>query len=236
MLYNLLFKGINKLRDYYKKIIQKLKNTTLYLYFFIKGNPYCIKRGYIEKTKYIYFDDTPFQDEYQNEVYQAALKLAQEKQLFQILDYGCGSGYKLMKYFANYKTIGVEVEQTIQFLTKKYPNRIWLCEANLPENIQADLVICADVIEHLLNPQELILKLKNIPQVQYFVFSTVDRDILRGKNDWGPPKNPYHVREWNSDEFRRYLSQHFEILEHYITNYQQGTQMIICKKINSYDS
>ena len=46
---------------------------------------------------------------------------------------------------------------------------------------------------------------------------------------WGPPINPAHLREWTFKEFRQYVSQHFDIVDHRITNAAQWTQMIIFK-------
>lgn len=41
--------------------------------------------------------------------------------------------------------------------------------------------------------------------VKAIVISTPDRVEERGYFDYGPPANPYHVREWTLDEFTRLL-------------------------------
>ena len=75
---------------------------------------------------------------------------------------------------------------------------------------------CHGLLESIcaLNPKKIVL-------------STPDRDLLFNHN--GPPKNPAHVREWSYKEFRQYISQYFEIEDHFISNKNQCTQVIICK-------
>ena len=46
----------------------------------------------------------------------------------------------------------------------------------------------------------------------------------------GPPRNPAHQREWNYNEFNRYISEYFDVIDQRVTNLQQATQMIICVK------
>ena len=64
---------------------------------------YCIDENYISRRQNSHHDDTKFKDEYQNEVYSTArfyLDLVLGKN---ILDIGCGSGYKLLKFFKDKK-------------------------------------------------------------------------------------------------------------------------------------
>jgi len=88
-------------------------------------------------------------------------------------------------------------------------------EKNLMLEEKFQCVICADVIEHLLNPDSLLAFLKKLlaPEGHLFL-STPDRDIERGPNCLSSPK-PEHVREWNRSEFKKYL-QHsgFIVLKH----------------------
>jgi hypothetical protein len=67
------------------------------------------------------------------------------------------------------------------------------------------------------------------------VLSTPDRDMLTGtrfESPNGPPINPCHVREWNSSEFKQYISSRFDVIEHKITNKHQCTQTIVAKRKN----
>jgi hypothetical protein len=68
-----------------------------------------------------------------------------------------------------------------------------------------DLIICADVLEHLMDPGPSIEMMKRFSTAgTLLVISTPDRARLRGRNCMESPK-PEHVREWTVREFTRYL-------------------------------
>ena len=190
---------------------------------------YCIKDNYKHRTNENYFDDTNSTDEWQKEVYQYARKIVDDNQYHTVLDFGCGSGFKLINNFKEYNTIGIDVPQTVQHLKNVYPGRTWLSSLDAQNDI--DVFIASDVIEHMLNPDILIEYIKKCSPKD-IILSTPDRDLvvkyLDGSND-GPPQNDCHVREWNSREFIKYISKHFHVLNHTITNEQQATQLIHCR-------
>ena len=145
-----------------------------------------------------------------------------------ILDIGCGSAFKLLYYFSDMNTVGIEVNTTYDFLKEKYPDRTWITSdepANFPSD--ADIIICADVIEHVRDPDELLATIMKV-RFKYLFLSTPERDLVRGRVDYGPPDNKAHVREWNQAEFHEYISRYFSIVAHTITNTEQATQLIIC--------
>ena len=97
-------------------------------------------------------------------------------------------------------------------------------------NITTDVIVCSDVIEHLVDPDELLDYIKAI-SYKYLILSTPDRDLVYKPSDEGcngPPANEAHVREWNYQEFDEYISMHFNVIDHRVTNLGQCTQMIIC--------
>ncbi len=200
---------------------------------------YCIKKTYIIREQYCHHDDTKFKDEYQLEVYLYALGLMKKYNLQSILDIGCGSAYKLITYLGEYDTIGLELPQNVQWLQEKYPDRKWLVsDFDMGKSLKADVVICADVIEHLVDPDELLKFIKDI-SFKYLILSTPCRSIrflswrdfikMRWvRKVWGPPGQRAHMREWSFKEFYQYISSHFVILEHKITNVSQATQMVVC--------
>jgi 2-polyprenyl-3-methyl-5-hydroxy-6-metoxy-1,4-benzoquinol methylase len=219
------------------KLLQIFKVTKdVFLFFlgkfrglFVQGH-YGIKPGYRHRKKELHWDDTNLTDECQKEVYEWARFYLEKNGYKNVLDIGCGSGFKLMHYFSDCNTVGVEVEATYTYLKQKYPDRNWINAAQ-PDRIpkKTDLIICADVIEHLLNPDELLQLIESIDFEILFI-STPERKMYRGWTDYGPPQHIYHVREWNAKEFRRYIAPHFEILSHQITNIDDATQLLICKK------
>jgi len=203
------------------------------VYEFKRSKNYYIKPEYQSRTEYVHYDDQACEDEWQLEVYLHALGLMKKFDLKSVVDIGCGSAYKLMHYLSEYDTIGLELDINLEFLKDKYPLRVWL-ESNFDINhhINTDVVICSDVIEHIVNPDQLIQYIQAM-RFKYLVLSTPDRDLVYedvSKFRDGPPRNPAHVREWNSPEFKDYISQYFEIIDHRVTNLKQSTQTMICKK------
>jgi hypothetical protein len=189
-----------------------------------------IKKGYHHAAGVIDFDDTSNTDEWQKEVYLLARDILSEKNYQSVIDVGCGSAYKLIHYLGSYKTIGIEVESTYKWLKQKYPEHEWQqFDKTDPATLQADLIICSDVIEHIKNPDSLIEFISRI-QSKQIIFSTPERNAVAGKNDYGPPENPAHFREWDADEFKNYISRYFVIQEQRIFNGKSVTQVITCKK------
>lgn len=186
------------------------------------------------RKEFYHFSAIGDKDLFQKEVYKYAESLAKENNFKKIIDVGCGSGYKLIKNFAsNYDFIGMDIRETYNYLIETYPEYDWLDGEKADfSKLEADLVICADVIEHVKDPNELLSKIKSISGVKIIVLSTPDRLLARGWYDYGPPKNYTHIREWNGKEFAKYIkSQNLEVVSHQITHYRNSTQMLVCKPI-----
>ncbi len=182
--------------------------------------------------------DNSYTDEGQNEVYQYAKEYAIQNNYKKIIDVGCGSGFKLIKFFDNFETIGYEVEPAISFLREKYPNKQWVNSGepevsfNYDGNFECDMVICSDVIEHIKNPDTLLDFLKTF-KTKSIIISTPCREVLCKSDKYkhvyansyfGPPINRCHVREWTSEEFIGNLSKHFKV-----ENSRLGENQIECQ-------
>jgi SAM-dependent methyltransferase len=192
---------------------------------------YCIPPLYRTRRENAYYDDTALKDEWQLEVYLYARDLMQTKKLLTAYDIGCGSGFKLIKYLANFDFVGFDLAPTVSFLRTQYPERVWkVADLQATDVAPADLIICSDVIEHVPDPNEMVHFIKRIA-AKYAIFSTPDRNLIYpfgSPYSSGPPRNLCHVREWTFDEFAKYLSQEFRIIDHRITNRSQGTQLALC--------
>jgi SAM-dependent methyltransferase len=191
---------------------------------------YCIAPGYGHRSCECFFDDTSNTDAWQKEVYQYAAHIMELEGLSTVYDVGCGSAYKLINYLGKFKTVGFDLPKTVKFLNRKYPDRSWFeidfCGQNMPE---ADLVICADVIEHVLDPDQLLARIAAVAG-KYIILSTPDRNLLYPLSSpfyHGPPRKTCHIREWAFVEFERYISRTFNILDHRISNRRQATQMML---------
>lgn len=186
---------------------------------------YCIKDGYTPRLKNRYFDDTPLKDEWQREVYETARSIADQHHFQSVLDIGTGSAYKLLKYFRASDTLGMDLPPTVRWLKRHYPDRRWTDKFEPQPGF--DVLICADVIEHIPDPDQVLdLIARCRPQVA--VISTPDRSLLKRGHD-GPPGNKAHVREWAYEEFATYISQRFHILDHFISNIPQSTQVVVAR-------
>jgi Methyltransferase domain len=190
---------------------------------------YFIHEGYHPRTKATHYDDTANEDQWQLEVYQFAREILDLKHLITVCDIGCGSAHKLLSNFRDCDTVGIDVPSTCEYLRKKYPNRQWMdWNFNIVPAMRIDVVVASDVIEHLVNPNELLEYIQKL-QPGYAVISTPDRNLFRSACHNGPPTNPAHIREWSFAEFDAYLSRYFEVEEHFISFPAQATQCALCR-------
>lgn len=160
---------------------------------------------------------------YQYPVYKFACSLLQAGGINRVIDVGCGVGTKLEMLhdaFPHVEIIGIDQPSTIGFCQKHHRFGRWIADdleqpGTATAGLTGDLVICADVIEHMGDPDILLryLKQRTAPGGR-ILLSTPERDLLRGRACNHSP-NRYHVREWNRAELTAYLSHAgFSIVEH----------------------
>ncbi len=162
---------------------------------------------------------------YQYNVYLKGWELAKQHNCKSILDLGCGPAKKLNLLFKDgFKIFGVDQQSTIDICKKIHKSGNYITEnlekpqLKLKSFIEyADMIICADVIEHMSDPQHILNYIKHFSTKKTLILlSTPERDTLLGK-DAMQPSNPSHIREWQLDEFRKYLEENgFTIINHYI--------------------
>jgi SAM-dependent methyltransferase len=158
---------------------------------------------------------------YQFQVYRRGQQLIREHSLRSVLDIGCGPALKLDALIAPICNDIVGLDE---------PGVVEWCQKNLrfgqflPYDIERepfpldrtfDLVICADVIEHLVDPDKLLSDVRTAAHSgSWILLSTPDRDRLRGPGCLHSPKSE-HVREWNVSELAAYVSSRgFAVREH----------------------
>ena len=154
-------------------------------------------------------------------LYKCSKKLIKKKNLKSVLDIGCGPAVKLMKYIYPicHDIYGIDQENIIKFCKNKYGLKNFFIDniekSTLNLKKRFDLIISGDVIEHLLNPDNLLNYIKKFSHENtYILITTPERDILRGEN-CNSCSNPSHIREWNKQEFNNYLKKNgFEIIYH----------------------
>lgn len=172
---------------------------------------YELPEGYQIRLDITPHDDRGFKDEWQDEVYREARLVFNEYWCKSVVDYGCGSAFKLRKHFKGLEYAGVEIEPCLSFLRKEYPHDHWITPEEF-HGMHADLIVCADVIEHVENPDLLLenLSASDCP----VIISTPDRNRIQDQSKDGPPKNTGHIREWTSLQFARLVGRYFDVRHH----------------------
>jgi SAM-dependent methyltransferase len=141
------------------------------------------------------------------------------------LGVGCGPGRKLTEMLGpklGQMTLYLIDQPNVRpFLSKQLPEAAQFRAVNLEHRgldlgLRFDMILCADVVEHLDDPGPCLdLIRRHLADRGLAFISTPDRDYRRGRHCTSSP-NPFHVREWNSAEFRRFLeSAGLEPIEHY---------------------
>jgi SAM-dependent methyltransferase len=175
-----------------------------------------LRASYRARAEPEYFEDfTPDGQPrvYQPDVYALAGAIARTGAR-RIVDIGCGKAGKLQPLSAELDIVGVDIGINIDFCRKTHTFGRWIehdigSPGAMPlddVDLRGAVVVCADVIEHVIDPMLLLRKLKTCADRGALVLlSTPERDLVRGTADDGPPKNKAHVREWSLAELRALL-------------------------------
>ncbi|MFJ9451917.1 methyltransferase domain-containing protein [Herbaspirillum sp. NPDC101397] len=175
-----------------------------------------IKPGYRARTQPEYYAD--IHDDgtiWQPDVYPLAATLARQYECKYIIDIGCGRARKLARLYPEFEIIGLDFGSNLAHCRQEYPFGNWIevdleagTKVNLPpEVLQHAVIVNSDVIEHLVNPTQLLDLIRSfLVHAKVALLSTPERDLERGVHDFGPPANPSHMREWNLDELETLLS------------------------------
>jgi hypothetical protein len=180
---------------------------------------YFLKPGYRSRERPEYFFDDLDGTVYQPDVYPVAVQMARVLGAHTLIDIGCGRAQKLLEHAGPLETIGIDFGDNLAWCRQRYPTRRWM-ESDLdrphklpvPEfDLQRSVLICSDVLEHLVYPEHLLSSLRSaLEHAPALLLSTPERDLTRGLAHIGPPSNTCHVREWNLSEFARLLD-HYEL-------------------------
>lgn len=150
---------------------------------------------------------------YQHFVYEITADVIRARPLkTSVLDIGCGYPYKLAKFVRPLTSdiTGVDGRQPVEFSQTNFRFGRWvegdLSDPSFSLDRMFDVIVCADVIEHMDDPDMLLeIIRRHSNNSSTIIISTPERDNIRGLDHFGPPPNPTHVREWNQNELVGYL-------------------------------
>jgi SAM-dependent methyltransferase len=171
--------------------------------------------GYVQRKRAAYFsDDADDGVVWQPDVYTRVGELVAAQTEHVVIDLGCGRAGKLASLaddHAGWTFIGVDYGANITWCASNLDFGDWIeadleSESPLPIDrgrIAGAIVVCSDVLEHLVRPDVAIAHIKRLLAVgaSRAVLSTPAREKRAGHDPPGPPANEAHVREWASTEF-----------------------------------
>ena len=171
---------------------------------------YDLPAAYVSRAKPVYYADTPDDGlTWQPDVYPTAAEIARSLKCDTLVDIGCGQARKLSVLHPEFKLIGIDYGGNMEHCRSKFPFGTFL-EADfedismlpLPARVlKNSVVICSDVIEHLVDPRSLMEAFRQVlKDAPALVVSTPDRERTWGRTHMGPPPNPAHIREWTLAE------------------------------------
>ena len=131
-----------------------------------------------------------------------------------VIDIGCGRAEMTIEHFGDRHIYGIDYRDRLAECRRQYPQYTWL-EIDLEDpNFRLDdlpvdesVIVCANVVEKLRNPQPLLNALNVASRSAKAMFiATPERELVHGVSHLGPPTDPCHAREWSMKEFRNLLS------------------------------
>jgi SAM-dependent methyltransferase len=158
--------------------------------------------------------------------YAFASRLSRRKQ---VLDAGCGTGYGSAELAKNAASVlGIDLSaEAIEYARAEYPLPNLRFEqgdcTSLPAaDASLDLVVAFEVIEHLENWRGLLHEARRVlaPGGQ-FIVSTPNK-LYYAETRRAAGANPFHVHEFEYEEFRGELSEVFPHVSLFLENHTEG--------------
>jgi len=158
--------------------------------------------------------------------YTFAARLARGKR---VLDAGCGAGYGSAELAqAAHDVVGIDCAiEAVNFARANYrlPNLQFeqaTCTALPHGDCAFDLVVAFEVIEHLENWRDFLLEVRRVlaPNGQFIVSTPNKLYYNEGRGAHGA--NPFHVHEFEFEEFRAELKSIFPHVSMFLENHVEG--------------
>lgn len=184
-----------------------------------------LAEGYVENLAPTAHDDMKSDGLCQQAVYDYALLQAKLLNCARVVDFGCGSAKKLLPHADRFDIIGIDLENIVDQLrgyesmsdpyeekrVRGFTTRAHDFSQGMYQfrSAPSAMLICADVIEHLVDPKMLLSSIRYALRrgAARAVISTPCRQHCPGISKKGPPNNPAHVREWTCKEFLELMAE-----------------------------
>src|SRR5262245_42438350 len=174
---------------------------------------YFLPNGYVSRLEPDYFVEENYEGTWQPDVYPETADLARRLGVRTLVDVGCGTARKLVALHPEFDVVGIDFGSNIERCRELYDFGTWIdVDLDHADSLGIDdlphtALICADVIEHLVHPENLLGLISNAMDrgASVAVLSTPDRELSNKPGHMGPPLNPAHVREWTRAEFGQFL-------------------------------
>lgn len=187
-----------------------------------------IKDGYISRWPVVPFNPFGADEAYQRPVYERARQLFRTVSGQLLVDLGCGTGAKLAEFFLPHEAVGIDTPEVIrQAIRETEEPFLFYANDSLPALEPCDVLLCADVIEHVEDPEAFLSDALATYRPRWVVLSTPARDYIKGGSLNGPPVNRSHAREWTMDEFFAFCSDFLTITEHTLIDHARATQCVV---------
>lgn len=171
-----------------------------------------LPEGYEIRPKAEQFLYNPTGTIHQHQVYSFVRYLVERRAVRRVIVIGCGCAMELRGLDSLVAIDCFDVRAMREPVVNNIPDARFF-EANLecgvdldPDSLERSLIVCADVIQRLAQPEILLRQLAEFSRsCAYLLLSTPDRDRTCGLLDLGPPENPANTMEWSADEFGRFM-------------------------------
>jgi SAM-dependent methyltransferase len=176
--------------------------------------PYFLPNGYEPRLEPEYFVDEELNAVWQPDLYSEAATVARRLGSRRIVDVGCGTAAKLAPLHPEFDIVGIDFGSNIVVCRERYEFGTWI-DRDLDSNddlgyedVAGAVLVCGDVIEHLVHPERLLRMLRGaLDRGASAVFlSTPERELINEVGHLGPPPNAAHVREWTLGELEQFFA------------------------------
>ena len=147
---------------------------------------------------------------YQYYVQRWALAVAKQIGASRILDLGSGPGFKADWFRQKGYDVTLIDQPTVEPVVRRFfPEARFIgMDISSPHDAldeRFELIVCADVLEHLERPDKCLHFIrKHLTNSGFVLLSTPERDIRRGLGCL-QSDNLEHIREWNKNEFQQFV-------------------------------